>query len=497
MSLSRSTAHAFEHHRGAASRALPPGYQPRRPEATALYGVVAEHLETMLDQARERSAHGFGLPRHVEQSFRRFLDCGVLERGFCRVVCASCQYETLVPFSCKARGLCASCDGRRMADCAAHLVDHVMPLGADYRQWTLSFPRDLRFRLLRDPSLVSEILGAFVRIVFAFHRRRARSLRIPVGHAGAVSAIQRFGSFLNANLHFHTLIPDGVFEEMADGSVLFHALPPPSDDDVQTLAARIVRRTARILARRDRDNEPDDEPPDALAQAQAESVTAQLALPAERGPSTKTTRTKRLCAVLDGFSLHAATAVDATDRAALERLLRYILRPAISASRVTVRPDGRVEYRYRKPDPSGRTSWVTDGVELCRRLATLVPPARTHGVRFHGVLASAHRLRPRVVPTPPVSAAAAADAARPPISVLARRLDWAQLLRRVFGDDVTACPRCGDNLRILAFITDHDVTRKILDHLRIPSTTIPITPARPPPQSSFPDDPAFDPFDTA
>jgi hypothetical protein len=55
-----------------------------------------------------------------------------------------------------------------------------------------------------------------------------------------------------------------------------------------------------------------------------------------------------------GFSLHANTAVDAADRAALERLARYLLRPLISADRLTVRPDGRVEYRFRRPAPTGK-----------------------------------------------------------------------------------------------------------------------------------------------
>jgi hypothetical protein len=118
--VSRSPAHhTFERTTGAAASPLPRNYQPRRPQATAFYRVIADHLETMLQDARERSPHGFGLPRHIEGSFRRFLDCG-------RVVCSSCRYEVLVPFSCKTRGLCPSCDGRRMADGAAHLVDRVL-----------------------------------------------------------------------------------------------------------------------------------------------------------------------------------------------------------------------------------------------------------------------------------------------------------------------------------------------------------------------------------
>jgi hypothetical protein len=56
---------------------------------------------------------------------------------------------------------------------------------------------------------------------------------------------------------------------------------------------------------------------------------------------------------------------------------------------LTARPDGRVEYHFRRPDPSGRRSWVTDGTTWCRRLATLIPPRRSHTTRFHGVPAEA------------------------------------------------------------------------------------------------------------
>ena len=72
----------------------------------------------------------------------------------------------------------------------------------------MSFPRWLRIRLLRDKALVSEVL--FVRVVSAYHRRRARQRGIAGGQTGDVTAIQRVGSFANANLHFHTLIPEGV-----------------------------------------------------------------------------------------------------------------------------------------------------------------------------------------------------------------------------------------------------------------------------------------------
>ena len=55
-----------------------------------------------------------------------------------------CREERLVVFSCKGRGFCPSCGGRRMAERAAHLVDHVWP-DVSVRQWVLSLPPRVRY----------------------------------------------------------------------------------------------------------------------------------------------------------------------------------------------------------------------------------------------------------------------------------------------------------------------------------------------------------------
>jgi hypothetical protein len=74
-----------------------------------------------------------GLPGFVWREFERYLDCGILARGFARVRCPRCLDELLVGFSCKGRGLCPSCGARRKDDTAAHLVDRVLPR-VPYRQ---------------------------------------------------------------------------------------------------------------------------------------------------------------------------------------------------------------------------------------------------------------------------------------------------------------------------------------------------------------------------
>jgi hypothetical protein len=141
--------------------------------------------------------------------------------------------------------------------------------------------------------------------------RRAPRDHVAGPTAGSRRSFANPNANANANLHFHTLVPEGVWHELADGSVTFHPLPPPTDEDVQVLAARIVRRVTRLLARRDADTTGDDEV-DALAQAQAEAVQPPLPLVEPRAQSPSPARHR--CALVDGFSLHANTVVDAADR---------------------------------------------------------------------------------------------------------------------------------------------------------------------------------------
>src|SRR5256712_5782020 len=93
-------------------------YRPRDVEHGVLYRVIDEHLDAFLDAATHH-ADGSCLPKFVEQEFRDFLTCGVLRLGFARLRCSDCAFERLVPFSCKGRGFCPSCGGRRMTECAA------------------------------------------------------------------------------------------------------------------------------------------------------------------------------------------------------------------------------------------------------------------------------------------------------------------------------------------------------------------------------------------
>jgi hypothetical protein len=132
-------------------------YRPRDAEHAVPYRVIDDHLDAFLETAR-RHADGAALPAFVEQEFRDFLTCGVLEHGFARLRCADCALERLVPFSCKGRGFWPSCGGRRMTECAARLVDEVLP-PVPVRQWVLSLPYRPRYLLAWDHVLARAVLG--------------------------------------------------------------------------------------------------------------------------------------------------------------------------------------------------------------------------------------------------------------------------------------------------------------------------------------------------
>ena len=91
---------------------LAPAYRPRRPQDTLLHRIVREHLETFLAHARE--SYDAPLPKYVRDELRGYLRCGIFDYGFIRARCDACKHDLLIAFSCKSRGLCPSCAGRRM-----------------------------------------------------------------------------------------------------------------------------------------------------------------------------------------------------------------------------------------------------------------------------------------------------------------------------------------------------------------------------------------------
>jgi len=348
-----------------------------------------------------------------------------------------------------------------------------------------------------DPALATRVLSAFVASVSSWIRRRARKLGLSgVLKTGGVTVIQRFSSALDLNVHFHTLMLDGIYSFAPGRAPMFHPVPAPTDEDVAAVAAAVYRKVARTL--RILPPEALNESP-LLALANA-SVQGLVATGPRRGgrlvriqgapASTSAFVLGRRCAQVEGFNLHANVRVHANDRAGLERICRYLARPPIGTDRLTALDDGRLLLEFKRAWRDGTTHIALSPHELIGRLIALVPRPRRHLTRHHGVLAPAFAARAAIIPGPPGSPAAVPPRPRPaPERGRPRfpaRHSWAYLLWRVFLVDVLQCPRCPGRMDIVAAVTEPDAVARILNHLGIPAKAPQPHPPRPPPQGALP-----------
>ena len=384
-------------------------YERHQPEETVLYKTLQVHWNTFLREL-ESAAEPPVLPAFVISEVEAYLRCGILAHGFVLAKCGDCGWCRPVGLSCKRRGFCPSCIGRRMCDFAAGLVDRVIP-HVPVRQWVLTVPHGLRAKMAFDPALTSVVLRQFIAAVSSWLRRRARRVGVRGAlKAGAVTVIQRFNSAIDVSVHYHALFLDGVYRFPPGGKPVFHPTPSPTDEDVARVAAAVFRRVERALA----DREPDaaqrrfvESAPILAAVAEA-SVRGVVATGPRRGRRIIRIRGApgevdafvmgKLCAQVEGYNVQAATRVPANDREGLERMARYLARPPVATGRLSQLDDGRLELRLKRAWRDGTTSFVFTPHEIIERLIAIVPRPRAHLTRYFGGFAPAFGARSGIVP---------------------------------------------------------------------------------------------------
>ena len=183
--------------------------------------------------------------------------------------------------------------------------------------------------------------------------------------------------------------------------------------------------------------------------------------------------------------MHAATRIEAEDRAGLERLCRYVTRPPLAAGRLQCIDTDHLTFRVKTPWSDGTTHLLLSPLELMEKLAALVPPPRLNLLRYHGILAPNARHRSQVVPAPPSPPVSPTPGASLAASTGPPRISGAALLARVFALDVIRCPACGGRLRLIAALTDPASIRRYLHGVGLPTQPPPLNPPRPPPQQQW------------
>ncbi len=431
-----------------------------------------------------------------------------------------------------------------MCNGAAHLVDHVVP-SVPVRQWVLSVPFELRLLLACRADAFGAITSLFVSEVFRWQRERAREDRLTKVRYGALVMQHRFGSSLNLNTHLHAVFPDGVFSRLASDIVELHELRQPAPDDLEEIAFNVHQRFMRWLRRHgllknEVTNEFSSEAPElstleACAQGSLGlgNLVKKRSRPrsgnqgADEGGFEQRAVNGRV-GVSHGYSLYAGNAIDADDKDARERLLRYCLRAPLSLERLSIGPDGNVMYQVKATRHGIETQRVMTPMQFMSRLVALIPPPYHPLLRYFGVFGPHASWRKAVVPQVAPVAEQPHDHGKPSVAPISKpgasnstsvtspktpidpaveltilaptangpkpktrgsdaepracaiwRIDWATLLKRVHSVDALACPCCG-RLKFVNVITEPTTAVEILQSMGLSTDLPPIAEARSP-----------------
>jgi hypothetical protein len=346
--------------------------------------------------------------------------------------------------------------------------------------------------------------------------------------------VQLFGSALNANPHVHIIALDGVFRRRLNpskfGEMEFVRNWLTTDASVSSTLWAIAEQVDELLKKTKGFSlfELQDQP--ALSQSADEDGNSQgedFALLATQGSLLKRVTTgkhrgNRLrtdgkgtkkswggvnplqinvlspkCVMYRYFTMHAATAVEGDDPRTLERLLRYVARPAFSDGRLSLRdpeqPEGDLKYRLKADWDDGSQHIFLSPTELMEKLVALVPPRYLNLIRFWGILGPNHYLRSRVTPTkkrmkpkwwrdrdaqeelaPPQDKVPVITTPKKPKRSLLDQLTggasgywipWSVLLQRVFRVHADQCPKCGSTLRAVDAVMVRSAIVAILTHI--------------------------------
>ena len=279
-----------------------------------------------------------------------------------------------------------------MAGTAAHLVDRVLP-AVPVRQWVLSLPFELRALAAFRADVLSALSRIFVAAIFEKYRAWAKREGLGDAPTGAVTHVQRFGSSLNLNVHFHMMLLDGVFTRDTRAGTVFHPAPEPGGRELEEVVRRVHVRAAAWLARKGLlDPAPAEEQSQESGGQTSLDACARLAMgrgavrtvaddpdPAEGGGEGALGAEAPPDAGAfehGGFNLHASVAIAGDDDVGRERLMRYGARPPFALERFRRLPGGRIAYRIKKVRGGRSKLRVMTPLELLARLAAIVPPPR-------------------------------------------------------------------------------------------------------------------------
>ena len=392
-------------------------YRRRKPQYTPYYQCIEDYYEEFKRTYDRKFSQKYGYLRsHIEKVIYQYLDCGILHNGFARIKCHSCGHENLLAFSCKRRHFCPSCHAKRCVEFGEFLCANILKK-VPHRHFVFSMPKILRKYFLFNRDLLKDLSRISWEIVKDYYTNTCMK---EDASPAAVAVTQTFGDFLSFNPHIHILAADGCFS----GDGFFYA--PSINIDTAAIEKLFIHKIFKMLLAKG-----------LITQRMVELIN-----------SWKHT----------GFSVYCGKRIYPRDKISTENLARYIIRASFSQERMKYYPDRLIvtyESKY------GKRVAEFSPLEWIAALSSHIPDRGGQTVHYYGHYSNATRGRLKKEVSQPEYYIIEND------SPGGLNKSWARLIQKIYEVDPLLCPRCGGEMRIIAFIEDYKVVKKILDYLGI------------------------------
>ena len=404
-------------------------YGRREAIRTPVYQIVSVGRDKLVQSWELLFQPHYGVLRNeVVESFDKFLECGILKHGCGRAHCTNpaCGHTELIPFSCKQRSLCSSCDAKR-AVLFAERLEHEILLKLPHNHAIFTVPKRIRPYFRFDRTNLSILYQA------AWQAWTACVSEVcPTGKTGSVMALHSAGDSLSWHPHCHALclsgalLPDGTFMPLKIGT--------------EKLCAEFQQRVLAALVEK-------------------ELITQEVV-------------DNMLSWEHSGFSAYIGDAIEPTDTKQRLFVARYLKKCPVSNERLTLATNGKdTTVHLRASDPNkpatDRTFLILEFLAL---LQCHIPSRWEQTTRFFGVYSCRSRGVEKVL----------AEAERvgddnvlsitnnflPDSSARPSPL-WAACRKRIFEIDPLVCPKCQSPMKIMSFIVDPDEIARISKNLGI------------------------------
>ena len=395
-------------------------YSRRQPENSVLYRLIYHHRDELERRWDELFSDRYGALRPAAlNTLDEYLNCGILAHGCARAYCSACKHSELIAFSCKKRGVCPSCAAKRAVVFAENLHQNIL-LPYPHRHLVFTLPKRLRPFFRFDRKLLA--------ILFRAAWEAWRECLTASGHNGKpamVISLHTSGDLLQWHPHLHAIALSGTLDELG-------AFTPAANIDTVQLEAAFQRRVLGALVD--------------LERLDLDSATNIASWDHS------------------GFSAWVGEPFSGEQQRLF--IARYLKKHSLSLERIKLidSPLGAAVQLVKQLDDGVQTRELSP-LEFLAQLSFHIPDTWEQSVRYYGAYAA--RTRGAKNNAHPFALIAKLqlpleeDPPRKPSPF------WASNIKRVYEIDPLECPKCGAQMKIVAFIHKLSEIKKLTKHLGI------------------------------